>query len=217
MRIPQQGTSPAVPPGAHLRRARALTLAAGGVVALGVAGCCELAPKPIDVSDGLSWFGVTAPTVEVYGGTLLLTAALLGLAARALAEETDLRPLRDVLVAAAVLLPALLATPYTASPAMNWTHITVGSVLFVLQLGVVGWLWWSRHRTPAALVVFAVQVGAGAVCFVSVLDLVPLMLYGQLVFQAAFTASAVAGLGAELQPRDTRTPPEAARPRVRRR
>ena len=157
MRIPRRGTPPAVPSGAHLRRARALT------------------------------------------------------------AETELRPLRDVLLAAAVLLPVLLATPYTASPAMNWTHMAVGSVLFVLQLAVVGWLSWLRHRTPTALGLFVLQTLAGVVCFVSVLDLAPTMLQGQLVFQAAFTASAVAGLGAELRRRDTRTRPVLPRPRVRRR
>jgi hypothetical protein len=217
VRVPREGSPPAVASGAPLRRARALTLAAGAVVAAGVAGCCALAPRPIDVPDGLSWFGVTAPTVEVYGATLLLTAALLGLAARALEHEIGLRPLRDVLVVAAVLLPVLLATPYTASPAMNWTHMAVGSVLFVLQLAVVGWLWWSRHRTPTALALLAVQLAAGVVCFVSVLDLATAMLYGQLVFQAAFTGSVVAGLGAELRRHDTPSLPAPARPRVPRR
>jgi heme A synthase len=100
---------------------------------------------------------------------------------------------------------------------MNWTHMTVGSVLFVLQLAVVWWLWWSRHRTPTALALLVVQVVAGVVCFVSVLDLAAAMLYGQLVFQAAFTASAVAGLGAELRRRDLRGPLPPARARVRRR
>lgn len=203
MSFPRQGTPLADPPGAHLRRARALVLAAGGVIAAGAAACIALAPRPIDVSDGLSWFGVTASTLEVYVATLLLTAALLGLAARALADQPALQPLRGVLLAVAVLLPMLLATPYTASPAMNWTHMTVGSVLFVLQLAVVGWLWWSRHRTPTALALLTAQTAAGVVCFASVLDLADTMLYGQLVFQAAFTASVVLDLGRELPARAT--------------
>jgi hypothetical protein len=214
--IPPEGTPPLVPSGAQLRRARTLVLAAGLVVASGVAGCLALAPRPIDVSDGMSWFGVTPSTLEVYGLTLLLTAGLLGLAGRALTDATVLRPLRGVLLAAAVLLPALLATPYTESPAMNWTHMTVGSVLFVLQLWVVGWLWWSRHRTPAALALLAVQTAAGVVCFFSVLDLAETMLYGQLVFQAAFTASVVSGLGAELRRGEARGGRVHGRVRVRR-
>ena len=212
MSLPQQGTPPAVPSDAHLRRARARVLAAGAVLAAGVAACIALAPRPVDVSDGLSWFGVTAGTVEVYALTLLLTAGLLGLAARALNEGTALRPLREVLLAAAVLLPVLLATPYTASTAMNWTHMIVGAVLFVLQLAVAGWLWWSRHRTPTALALLAVQTLAGVVCFVSVLDLADAMLYGQLVFLAAFLAGVVSALRAALP--EPRTRPHIP-PRVR--
>ena len=88
MSIPRQGRPPDVSPDAQVRRARALVLAAGLAVATGVGGCLALAPRPIDVSDGMSWFGVTPSTLEVYGLTLLLTAGLLGLAGRALTDGT---------------------------------------------------------------------------------------------------------------------------------
>jgi len=61
-------------------------------------------------------------------------------------------------------------------------------------------------------VLLAVQTLAGVVCFVSVLDLADTMLYGQLVFQAAFLTGVASALRAELP--EPRTRPHIP-PRVR--
>jgi hypothetical protein len=82
----------------------------------------------------------------------------------------------------------MLATPYTLNTALNWIHMTVGSVLFVVQLLLSAWLWWARARTPSVLALLVVEFLAGVVCFSSLIDLDAWMLYGQLVFQLAFAA-----------------------------
>lgn len=169
-------------------------LTAGAVLAAGVLVCVLRAPKPIQAGDGLSWFGVTGATVVEYALTLLVTAALLVRAAAPLAAVPELRPLRFGLIACAALMPVLLATPYTVDTFLNWTHMTVGSALFVLQIAVAGWLWWARARTRTVFVLLAVQVLGGVACFTSLLDLDAAMLYGQLVFQVAFTACVALGV-----------------------
>ena len=58
-------------------------------------------------------------------------------------------------------MPVLLATPYTVDTFFDWTHMTVGSVLFVLQIAVAGSLWWTRARTRTVFVLLAVQVLGG--------------------------------------------------------
>ncbi|MGZ4598153.1 MAG: hypothetical protein ACXV3V_14620 [Actinomycetes bacterium] len=163
-------------------------LTAGAVMAAGVLVCIDRAPKPVSTGDGLSWFGVTRQTVLGYGITLLVTAALMLRAAAPLAALPSLRPARVGLIACAALLPLMLATPYTLSTFMNWTHMTVGSVLFVIQLLLSGWLCWARARTPLVLGLLLVEFAGGLVCFSSLIDLNAAMLYGQLVFQVAFTA-----------------------------
>jgi len=169
-------------------------LTAGAVMAAGVLVCVARAPKPLDTTDGLSWFGVTQVTVVEHALTLLITAALLVRAAGPLAAVPDLRPLRLGLLACAALLPVMLATPYTLGTVLNWTHMTVGSVLFALQILVAAWLWWARARTPAVFALLATQVAGGIVCFTSLLDLDAAMLQGQLVFQVAFTACVAVGV-----------------------
>jgi hypothetical protein len=167
---------------------------AGAVMAAGVLVCVVRAPKPLETTDGLSWFGVTRATVVEYALTMLVTAALLVRAAGPLAAVPGLRPLRLGLLACAALLPVMLATPYTLGTVLNWTHMIVGSVLFVLQILVAGWLWWARARTRAVFALLAVQVVGGIVCFTSLVDLDAAMLQGQLVFQVAFTACVVVGV-----------------------
>jgi hypothetical protein len=170
-------------------------LTAGAVLAAGVLLCIVRAPKPLDTTDGLSWFGVTGDTVLEYALTLLVTAALLVRAAAPLAAVPELRPLRVGLLACAALLPVMLATPYTVSSLLNWIHMIVGAVLFVLQILVAAWLWWARARTAAVFVLLAVEVLAGVLCFTSLIDVVsPAMLYGQLLFQLAFTACVAVGV-----------------------
>jgi hypothetical protein len=161
---------------------------AGAVMAAGVLVCIYRAPKPVGTTDGLSWFGVTGVTVVEYGITLLVAAALMLRAAAPLATVPGLRPARAALVACATLLPLMLATPYTLNTFMNWTHMTIGSVLFVLQLVLSAWLWWARARTPVVLGLFTVELLAGVICFTSLIDLDAWMLQGQLLFQVAFTA-----------------------------
>jgi hypothetical protein len=163
-------------------------LTAGAVLAAGVLVCIYRAPKPVATTEGLSWFGVTRATVVEYAVTLLVTAALMIRAAAPLAAVPSLRPARIGLVACAAFLPLMLATPYTLNTVLNWTHMTIGSVLFITQLLVSGWLCWARARTPVALTLFAVEFLAGLVCLTSLIDLDAWMLEAQLVFQVAFTA-----------------------------
>jgi hypothetical protein len=186
-------------------------LTAGAVLATGVLVCIVRAPKPLDTTDGLSWFGVTRATVVEYGLALLITAALLVRAAVPLAAVPELRPLRIGLLACAALLPVMLATPYTVSTLLNWTHMIVGSVLFVLQILLAAWLWWARARTPAVLALLVAEIAGGIVCFTSLVDLNAAMLYGQLVFQVAFTACLAVGVAAVAAP-PARRPLARSRP-----
>ena len=73
-------------------------LTAGAVMAAGVLVCIARAPKPLDTTDGLSYFGVTRATLVEYALTVLVTAALLVRAAAPLAHVSELRPLRVVLL-----------------------------------------------------------------------------------------------------------------------
>jgi hypothetical protein len=185
-------------------------LTAGAVMAAGVLVCVYRAPKPVDTTDGLSWFGVTRATVLEYGITLLVSAALMLRAAAPLAAVPALLPARAGLLTCAALLPLMLATPYTLNTFMNWTHMTIGSALFVTQLLLSGWLWWARARTPIVLTLLAVELLAGLTCFTSLLDLDTWMLQGQLVFEVAFTACVALAVVSTDQMAPTTTTPASS-------
>jgi hypothetical protein len=191
----------AVDPGRASESARNL-LTAAAVMAAGVLICIDQAPKPLDTTDGLSWFGVNRETVVVYGLTMVVTSLLLVRVAAMLSAVPELRPLRLGLLGCATLMPLMVATPYTVDAVFNWTHMTIGAVLFVLQILVAVWLWWVRARTAAVGALLTVQVLGGVVCFSSLVDLNDAMLYGQLVFQVAFTACIAIGIAAAVSGRE---------------
>ncbi len=168
-------------------------VSAGVVMGTGVVACLVVAPKPVVVDDGLSWFGVTRSTLLPFALTMLTTAALLLRASRELLQVPALRPLGPALGACAAFLPLLVATPFTLSPVVEDAHETVGSALFVVQLLAVAWLW-RRTRDRLVGLLLLLQFGAGVVCAASLPDLVPAMLQAQVAFQAAFTAATVRGV-----------------------
>ena len=167
--------------------------AAGIVMATGVVVCLVVAPKPVAVRDGLSWFGVTRVTLLPFALAMLTTAALLLRGARELAPIPALHPLGLALGVCAALLPLLVATPFTLNPLVEAAHETIGAALFVVQLLAVAWLRW-RTRDRLVGVLLLLQFGAGVVCAASLPDLVPGMLQAQVAFQMAFTAAIVRGV-----------------------
>lgn len=168
-------------------------VAAGATMAAGITFCVVVAPRPIPLGQGMSWFGVTRPTVLPYGVTLLATAALLLRASGALADLPHLLPVRRALVVNAVLLPALLATPYTLNTAVDDLHMAIGSTLFVVQLLAAGWLF-RRTGDRVVGLLLGVQFAAGVVCAVSLPDLVEAMLQAQVVFQVVYVAALARGV-----------------------
>ncbi len=134
----------------------------------------------VSYENGYSWFGTQKASIVPYTLSMLAAAGLFAHAATFTDGVTRL-----LLRVMAPLFVGLTVTPYTVSGMFNAVHMTFGSALFVAQL-----LWTllitirTRERGYAAL--FAVEFAGGFVCFTSVLGYDTAMLWGQLVFQAAF-------------------------------
>lgn len=180
------------------------------VVTLALTVCCSVELPRDAVINGVSWFGVTRATLAPYAAGLLGAAWLLARAATALAstgvtgvrgdtlETTSgtgatgattglraLQVLRVTLRTCAVLMVVLLLTPYTVDTWFNWTHMTVGAALFLVQLLFAAWFW-RGHPGALTGALLAVQFAAGVVALVSLPGVVDLLLYGQLAYQVAF-------------------------------
>lgn len=134
----------------------------------------------VSFENGYSWFGTQRATIIPYTLSMLLTV---GLCARA-ATMTD-GATRLLLRIMSATIFGLTFTPYSVSGLFNAVHMTLGSVLFVAQLL---WTLWVALRTRERryAVLFAIEFVGGALCFTSVVGYDTAMLWGQIIFQAAF-------------------------------
>jgi len=77
----------------------------------------------------------------------VLCAVLSWRAGRDLPTTGGLGVLRRALRMMAVLIVGIAFTPYTWGTLFDWTHQTLGSILFVEQLLMSGWIWWRYARS----------------------------------------------------------------------
>ncbi len=137
----------------------------------------------VSFENGYSWFGTQKAALVPYTLSMLVAAGLLARAA-----PMTHGPTRALLRLMAPALVGLTITPYSVSGPFNAVHMTLGSLLFVAQLGWTLWLSiTTRERRDACL--FAAEFAGGLVCFTSVLGYDTAMLWGQIVFQIAFFAA----------------------------
>jgi hypothetical protein len=142
-------------------------------------------PSGLASNDGISYFGTFARTVVPY--TLgLLGSAYLCLIASKYIDSPEFRPLKDSLVAIALLMVFIVATPYSVKPLLDWIHTAAGTALFCLQLLLSGWLAYKLHYNIAIVVLAIIELAAGIACAIYLLPNHGLLMQCQIIFQVAF-------------------------------
>lgn len=157
--------------------------------------CVLLKPAGLAANDGISYFGIFRVTFVPYAIGLLGSAYFCRQTANNL-RGSNLGPVRLVMSAVATLTVIIVLTPYAAGRWVDDTHTTCGSILFILQLLLSGWLivrlryiWWSIALSLAEL--------AGGI--LSAIYLGPLhgfLFQSQVLFQLAFGTLLVLSLRA---------------------
>jgi len=126
---------------------------------------------------------------------VILALGFIGCVVALLHEARDLpgdgleRLLRWSFRAMAGLLVAIMITPYTWNTFFNWAHMTVGAMLFVLQLALSIWL--TIRYLPRKVLNWAMillQFVGGLLAMWSLPDNgINLLIQGEVIFQAGFT------------------------------
>ena len=178
---------------ARLQRVAGLTL---GVFAAAVAIWAALISPTSSVAvDGLCLYGTRARSIVPF---VLLMAALSACCAWiAVLIRADDPVTSTAMFAIAVCILAIVATPYTINGTVNAIHVTFGTTLFLLQLGVimrvVGW------PVEPAVVPLLCAVAVGDLLAFAALTLGwPTMWVGQVLSQVGFLGVLVmwpAGVG----------------------
>lgn len=157
-----------------------------GLIALSIL----LRPDSLTVNHGLSFFGVEPATILPYAFALLLCGWFVFRTAQVLSSEPGVSQAAAIWLMA--LLPPLLGillTPYSINPTFGDLHELFGTILFLLQLVLVGWLLVVAQRDWLAYLLMAGQIIGGVVALLSLNNSLMFEIQGQLVFQFGFTLS----------------------------
>lgn len=184
---------PDTPPRA--RQSIALLWLAAAVTGAGIIACFHGGYTEETVRAGLSWFGGRRPSFPAFAFALLGGATLIGSAAVVLPRTRDLTITRVALATMAVLIVGIVVTPYTAGPLVFAVHDTVGTLLWLTQIGWVLWVAWGL-RNPVVTALATLMCASAVACLVGLLKIVPVLLWGQIAFQLCFSMAAPVAVAA---------------------
>jgi hypothetical protein len=180
---------------APVRPQRVAALALGVFAAAVALWGALISPTSSVAIDGLCLYGTRARSIVPF---VLLMAALsaccawIGVLVRAEDSITS-----NAMIAIAVCILAIVATPFTVNGTVNAVHVTFGTILFLLQLGVIARV--VRWPVEPAVVPLLCAVAVGDLLAFAALTLDwPTMWVGQVLSQAGFLGVLVmwpAGVG----------------------
>jgi hypothetical protein len=145
---------------------------------------------------GISYYLVHLRTFLIVATGFLLCDAIVWHVLRLLpGNNNELKWMRKTLVATAVLMIGVLATPYTLDTFFNWAHMILGAALFIVQLTYALWLAWDRRRDLMLWSFVTVQILSGISAMLSLPnDGLHFLIQGEVVFQVAFSLILIHGL-----------------------
>ncbi len=140
-------------------------------------------------NDGISFYGVFHRTIVILVSGFVAGAVGLWRTASYYASLAAPPVVIVALRAVAVGLFLLLITPYNQGAFLNWTHMTVGTVMALVQLALTTALL-RRHRSWGSLIAWSIQLVAGVVAALSLPDWhFPNLLLGESFFEVGFGLS----------------------------
>jgi hypothetical protein len=137
-------------------------------------------------ADGISFYGVYAPTIVIV--ITGFTVAAIGLWRTATYFTRSDAPAFSIIGLRIISLGlfALLLTPYNQGTFLNWSHMVVGVSMALIQLAIVGLLL-QRRRTALCIAGFAIQLIGGIIGAFSLPDWrFMFLLQGETLFEIGF-------------------------------
>ena len=151
-----------------------------------MACCVAIDHGPTAQNDGISFYGVYPPTVAILVGGYAAAAVGLWWMSLRLRREADLARTGHGLRLIAIGLALLLVTPYDRGAVWNWTHMTFGVTIALIQLAVSTRLL-REYQSWGAVVGYSIQLLGGVLAALSLPDWrFELLLVGQIVYKVGF-------------------------------
>lgn len=146
-----------------------------------------LKTRGLAVNSGISYYGIFMRTVIPYALGLLGSAFFCLQAAKCI-EDKNLRLLKRSLLAIAVFGVIIVITPYSVDALTDWLHTIAGSLLFITQLLLSGWLSVKLDYKPPVLGLLCLEFAAGVLCAIYLTPTHGFLIQCQVIFQVAFGA-----------------------------
>ncbi len=136
---------------------------------------------------GISYFGVRIPTLPVVAFGFVAGSIILIMASRKLPDFAPFGLVKLTLRVVSVGIVLLLLTPFTVDTFFNWTHMTLGAIIFAIEMytGVV--LCFKHLQDRVSKWALALQFFGGVLAMLSVPDnMLNFMIEGEVIFQLGF-------------------------------
>ena len=150
--------------------------------------CILLLPQGLTANHGFSYYGEHPVTMVPYRLAFLISGIFTLLCALYLPNN---RPFRVMKIVFFLMLPFLLGLVFTTSSAtqlISQIHVGIGTSLFVSQLVLGFWLASFICSVPRNTVLLVLLLFGGFISLLSLLDIMPYLMQGQILFQLAFGA-----------------------------
>jgi uncharacterized membrane protein len=154
---------------------------------LGLFFCMILKPKGLGLNDGISYYGNYRLTILPYVVAIIGYGLFTLLVARSIKND-ELWPLKYGLYLFALLCLIITLTPDNANHFLDITHTTVGSILFVLQLSLSGWLIFKLRFKAWSVVFASAEFLSGVACAFYIPGHNGFLIQAQIIFQLFFAA-----------------------------
>lgn len=153
----------------------------------GVGMSILVAPEGARVDDGLSIFSVLPDSFIPFTAGLLIGATLILRGALLLPHRVELRGVRELLMAIAVLMAGVAFTPFNLSPLIGSVHKVIGISTYVTQFTLAAWLMATSRPRPVDWPLFVLLALSALTASLSLDGGIGYSFQGQLTFQVVFS------------------------------
>lgn len=166
--------------------------------------CILFLPQGLTANGGFTYFGKHSATIIPYRFAYLFSGLFTLLSALIL---PNYRPFKAIRVVFILMLFFLLGLVFTTSTIryISHFHVSLGTTLFVSQLVFGFWLAAIVRQMPRNTALFIALFIGGLISLLSLVEVIPYLLEGQMLFLLSFAAlvtSALIGLRAAVKKTD---------------
>ncbi|HUD07465.1 MAG TPA: hypothetical protein VMQ52_00045 [Candidatus Saccharimonadales bacterium] len=147
--------------------------------------CIAIKPKGLAANGGISYYGTFLETAVPY--TIgILGGAYFGYRLAKTLHKASLKYVRLALIVISILSIGIVLTPYSINAVLDWTHTILGSIIFILELVISGWVIKSFEYDSTILVLGLLEFICGVLAAIYTRPPHGFLIQSQLLFQLFF-------------------------------